>query len=85
MVLAGAPVQSEHPQAVSREGGIGDDPQKQTVRKPAPFQDIDKIVVRSLLNGSEEMSGKGSAFGHTTVYPGSEIGYHFRSGDSETC
>ena len=50
--------------------------EKETVRKPAPFQGTGEITVRSLLNGPDEMSQKGRVFGHTTVYPGSEIGYH---------
>lgn len=58
--------------------------EKQTVRKPAPFQGVGEITVRSLLNGPEEMSQKGRVFAHTTVHPGSEIGYHVHSGDSET-
>ena len=56
--------------------------EKITVRKPAPFNGVGEITVRSLLNGPEEMSQKGRVFGHTTVYPGSEIGYHIH--DSET-
>lgn len=58
--------------------------EKQTVRKPAPFQGVGEITVRSLLNGPEEMSQRGRVFAHTTVHPGSEIGYHVHSGDSET-
>ena len=54
--------------------------EKQSVRKPAPFNGVGEITVRSLLNGPEEMSQKGRVFGHTTVYPGSEIGYHILSG-----
>lgn len=57
--------------------------EKQSVRKPAPFNGVGEITVRSLLNGPEEMSQKGRVFGHTTVYPGSEIGYHIHTGDSE--
>ena len=49
--------------------------EKQSVRKPAPFNGVGEITVRSLLNGPEEMSQKG---------PGSEIGYHIHTGDSET-
>ena len=44
--------------------------EKQSVRKPAPFNGVGEITVRSLLNGPEEMSQKGRVFGHTTVYPG---------------
>lgn len=58
--------------------------EKITQRKPAPFQGVGEITVRNLLNGPEEMSGKGRVFGHTTVYPGSAIGYHIHQGDSET-
>lgn len=58
--------------------------EKHSVRKPAPFQGTGEITVRDLLNGPEEMSGKGRVFGHTTVHPGSEIGYHIHHGDSET-
>lgn len=58
--------------------------QKQTERKPGPFNGKGKITVRSLLNGPEEMSQKGRVFAHTTVYPDSEIGYHVHVGDSET-
>lgn len=58
--------------------------EKEKITKPAPFQGKGEITVRNLLNGPEEMSNKGRVFGHTTVYPGSEIGYHVHSGDSET-
>lgn len=58
--------------------------EKETVRKPAPFQGTGEITVRNLLNGPEEMSEKGRVFSHTTVYPGSAIGYHVHRGDSET-
>ena len=58
--------------------------EKQSVRKPAPFQGKGEITVHNLLNGDDEMSHKGRVFGHTTVYPGSEIGYHIHQGDSET-
>lgn len=58
--------------------------EKQTIRKPAPFDGKGEITVRNLLNGPEEMSGKGRVFCHTTVHPGSGIGYHLHRGDSET-
>ncbi len=57
---------------------------KHVVRKPAPFDGVGEITVRDLLNGPEEMCGKGRVFGHTTVYPGSEIGFHVHNGDGET-
>ena len=58
--------------------------EKQVVTKSAPFNGVGEITVRNLLNGPEEMSMKGRVFGHTTVYPGSAIGYHVHTGDSET-
>ena len=42
--------------------------EKQSVRKPAPFNGVGEITVRSLLNGPEEMSQKGRVFGHETYY-----------------
>lgn len=57
---------------------------KHSETKPAPFNGVGEITVRSLLNGPEEMSRKGRVFAHTTVYPGSAIGYHVHRGDSET-
>lgn len=52
--------------------------------KPAPFNGIGEICVRDLLNGPDEMYGKGRVFAHTTVYPGSAIGYHVHTNESET-
>lgn len=53
-------------------------------RKPSPFDGQGEILVRSLLNGPEEMYQAGRVFGHTTVYPGSAIGYHVHEDESET-
>lgn len=53
-------------------------------RKPSPFHGKGEILVRSLLNGSEEKYQAGRVFGHTTVYPGSAIGYHVHQNESET-
>lgn len=57
---------------------------KETVRKPAPFDGVGEITVRSLLNGPEEMSNKGRVFAHTTVYPQCGLGYHVHNKESET-
>ena len=48
------------------------------------FKQREVYYGKEILNGPEEMSEKGRVFGHTTVYPGSEIGYHIHKGDSET-
>ncbi len=53
-------------------------------RKPSPFHGTGEIMVRNLLTGSEEMYQAGRVFGHTTVYPGSTIGYHVHEKESET-
>ena len=53
-------------------------------RKPAPFNGTGEICVRSLLDGPDEMYQTGRVFGHTTVYPGSAIGYHVHQNESET-
>lgn len=58
--------------------------EKVTIRKPAPFNGTGEITARNLLNGPEEMNQKGRVFGHMTIYPGSEIGYHVHNGDGET-
>ena len=42
------------------------------------------ILVRSLLNGPDEMYQKGRVFAHTTIPAGSGIGYHPHNGESET-
>lgn len=42
------------------------------------------ITVRNLLNGPEEMHGKGRIFAHTTLLPGHSIGFHTHTGESET-
>ena len=35
--------------------------------KPAPFHGLGEITVRSLLNGEEDMYGKGRIFAHRCV------------------
>ncbi len=53
-------------------------------KKPAPFGGTGEIKVRNLLKGEEEMYCAGRVFAHTTVYPGSAIGYHVHQNESET-
>lgn len=53
-------------------------------KKPAPFDGTGEILVRNLLEGEEEMYHSGRVFAHTTVYPGSAIGYHVHRNESET-
>ena len=53
-------------------------------KKVAPFNGIGSITVRSILEGPEELYNKGRVFAHTTVHPGSKIGYHCHINESET-
>ncbi len=55
-----------------------------TEQKPAPFNGNGEIVVRHLLNGEQQMKKSGRVFAHTTVFPGSKIGFHNHSQESET-
>jgi len=57
--------------------------EKTYTRKPAPFHGVGEIIVRDLLNCPEEFYGNGRVFGHTTVLPGSEIGYHVHKDEAE--
>lgn len=41
------------------------------------------ITVRNLINNDQELNNKGRCFAHTTVAPGSGIGYHVHNGDTE--
>ncbi len=40
-------------------------------------------VMRRLLNGADEMYGKGRLFAHFTLEPGCSIGYHVHQGEGE--
>ena len=53
-------------------------------KKPSPFHGKGEILVRSLLNGPEEMYDNGRVFAHTTIYPDSGLGYHVHENESET-
>lgn len=57
--------------------------EKTVVRKPAPFDGTGEITVRGLINSDTELNNKGRVFAHTTVYPGSAIGYHIHQNDEE--
>lgn len=58
--------------------------EKNVVRKPAPFNGTGDIIVRDILNGEEELWGKGRVFCHTSVPAGSCIGVHRHNNESET-
>lgn len=41
------------------------------------------VTMRKLLNGPEEMYGKGRLFGHFTLEPGCSMGYHVHQNEGE--
>ena len=43
-----------------------------------------EAVMIRILNGAEEMYGKGRVFNHVVLRPGCEIGWHLHRGDGET-
>jgi len=42
------------------------------------------VKVLHMLNGPDEMMGKGRLFAHLVVEPGCSIGYHVHEGEAET-
>ncbi len=48
------------------------------------FQGKGSVTVRNLLNGADEMDGKGRVFAHSTLQPGCSIGFHVHENESET-
>lgn len=44
---------------------------------------IGEVVMQQLLNGADEMYGKGRMFNHMTLLPGNTIGEHTHEGDNE--
>ncbi|MDI9419663.1 MAG: cupin domain-containing protein [Firmicutes bacterium] len=47
------------------------------------FCGLGEVTVRHLLNGPDEMYGKGRVFAHTTLAPGSSIGFHMHENECE--
>ena len=48
------------------------------------FGGAGEIEQHKLLNGAEEMLGKGRLFNRNVVNPGCELGWHVHNGDCET-
>lgn len=48
------------------------------------FGGAGEAVMHRILNGPDEMYGKGRVFSHVHLAPGSEIGWHVHNGDGET-
>ena len=48
------------------------------------FGGAGEAVMYCILNGAEEMYGKGRVFRHLLLRPGCEVGWHIHHGDGET-
>lgn len=57
---------------------------EKTVEVKKMFGGAGEAVMRKILNGADEMYGKGRVFNHVTLAPGAEIGWHVHNGDGET-
>ena len=56
---------------------------EQTVERKCIRNGVGETEMRRLLNGAEEMLGKGRMFNHMTLAPGNTIGEHTHTGDNE--
>ena len=48
------------------------------------FNGAGETVNHKILNGADEMYGKGRVFNHVLLRPGCEVGWHVHQGDGET-
>ena len=48
------------------------------------FNGAGEAEMHKILNGADEMYGKGRVFNHLVLHPGCEIGWHVHKGDGET-
>ncbi len=48
------------------------------------FDGAGEAEMHIILNGADEMHGKGRLFNHVYLDPGAEIGWHIHHGDGET-
>ena len=48
------------------------------------FDGDGQVILAHILNGADEMYGKGRVFSIATLKPGCEIGWHIHRGDGET-
>ena len=54
------------------------------VEKKKMFGGAGEAVMQKILNGADEMYGKGRLFNYVTLEPGGEIAWHVHHGDGET-
>ena len=58
--------------------------EEKTVEVKKMFGGAGEAVMRRILNGADEMYGKGRVFSHVHLAPGCEVGWHIHHGDGET-
>ena len=58
--------------------------EERTVVVKKMFDGAGEAMLSFILNGAEEMYGKGRVFSICTLKPGCEIGWHVHHGDGET-
>ena len=57
---------------------------EKTVDVRKMFDGAGEAVMHRILNGADEMYGKGRVFSHLHLKPGCEVGWHVHRGDGET-
>ena len=57
---------------------------EKTVETKKLFNGAGEAEMHKILNGADEMYGKGRVFNHLYLRPGCEIGWHIHHGDGET-
>ena len=58
--------------------------EEKTVEVKKLFGGEGEVEMHRILNGSDEMYGKGRVFSHVHLAPGCEVGWHIHHGDGET-
>lgn len=58
--------------------------EEKTVEIKKLFNGAGETVNQKILNGADEMYGKGRVFNHVLLRPGCEVGWHVHQGDGET-
>ncbi len=57
---------------------------EKTIEVKKLFNGAGEAVMHRILNGADEMYGKGRVFSHLHLKPGCEVGWHVHQGDGET-
>lgn len=57
---------------------------EKTVETKKMFDGDGQVILQHILNGKDEMYGKGRVFSHVRLEPGCEVGWHIHHGDGET-